>query len=913
MSYLDTENGYLSIFNEVVASYDSISTSSLSLTTNAHTNDIITAINSNGDMAWTSTPTLSTLTLGSLSGVLKATVGLISGSATTSDLPEGSNLYYTDARSRAALSAGTGISYNSTTGVITNTGTSTITGTANQVLANGTSGTPQTGAVTLTLPQSIATTSPVRFGSVAVGTVSSYPLHIASGNGYMLCDLNSTYAAEYVGVNSGGAELRIYGDSGGNAHVGTVTNHDLAFRTNDVNKMWLTNAGYLGIGVYPTSGVYLDVFSTMYVRDANAGMRIITSLGTNYIQSASAGMSGAADLRFTDMNNSNTWMTIKSDGKLGLGTTSPATKMHIQTSGTTTQQMLTIENAVTSSAGQPTVLLKRSRGTIASPTTLSSGDTVGALTFQGYDGSNYISAASISALNDDTVGTNSMPTALIFRNTPLSGVATVENMRISSNGYVGIGTTPGYKLHTSQSLDFASRGANPLPAQIVASSSSGQLKLGNYYTAGVGTCGTIQASDFYSGVDHATPLLLNPLGGYVGIGTTSPLYPLHINSAASPQLVLEDGNAGLADMRHYVYGVLKTVFFSNSTSAQLRTIPNIPLYLGYNSDIQVTIGDTTNGYPTAMTISNQTTGPCLKLQESSGTGRGHIQFGSSSTAANNIHIGCEGNGSFYVWNGNWGTGTQKFQIGSTGNFRFDNNSGYMDSAIYGVGGSYFTLFNTNSGGHSSQIGHDGTTMYISTGAGGNMYLQTYAAGYSSLTGRIMLDQGGQLSFNSMTADATINILGTSAKPLAGIALGGYGYDATPYHRLELANGAGSYIYYMSQNIKWSSPNNRWEFVNTGGWGGYGSVFNFYGNGNAAFSTASNVAGLPSFKTNLALTNDGNCTVGYNLNVSGTIQATLSTPASSSAAGTSGQIKWDANYIYVCTATNTWKRVALSSF
>ena len=306
MSYLDTENGYLSIFNEVVANYDSISTSSLSLTANAHTNDIITAINSNGDMAWTSTPTLSTLTLGSLSGVLKATVGLISGSATTSDLPEGSNLYYTDARSRAALSAGTGISYNSTTGVITNTGTSTITGTANQVLANGTSGTPQTGAVTLTLPQSIATTSPVRFGSVAVGTVSSYPLHIASGNGYMLCDLNSTYAAEYVGVNSGGAELRIYGDSGGNAHVGTVTNHDLAFRTNDVNKMWLTNAGYLGIGVYPTSGVYLDVFSTMYVRDANAGMRIITSLGTNYIQSASAGMPGAADLRFTDMNNSNT-------------------------------------------------------------------------------------------------------------------------------------------------------------------------------------------------------------------------------------------------------------------------------------------------------------------------------------------------------------------------------------------------------------------------------------------------------------------------------------------------------------------------------------------------------------------------------------------------------------------------------
>lgn len=38
----------------------------------------------------------------------------------TSDLVEGTNLYYTDGRSRSAISAGTGISYNSSTGVITN-------------------------------------------------------------------------------------------------------------------------------------------------------------------------------------------------------------------------------------------------------------------------------------------------------------------------------------------------------------------------------------------------------------------------------------------------------------------------------------------------------------------------------------------------------------------------------------------------------------------------------------------------------------------------------------------------------------------------------------------------------------------------------------------------------------------------
>lgn len=37
------------------------------------------------------------------------------------------------------------------------------------------------------------------------------------------------------------------------------------------------------------------------------------------------------------------------------------------------------------------------------------------------------------------------------------------------------------------------------------------------------------------------------------------------------------------------------------------------------------------------------------------------------------------------------------------------------------------------------------------------------------------------------------------------------------------------------------------------------------------------------------------------------------PASASATGTAGQMAWDADYIYVCTATDTWKRVALSTW
>ena len=56
-------------------------------------------------------------------------------------------------------------------------------------------------------------------------------------------------------------------------------------------------------------------------------------------------------------------------------------------------------------------------------------------------------------------------------------------------------------------------------------------------------------------------------------------------------------------------------------------------------------------------------------------------------------------------------------------------------------------------------------------------------------------------------------------------------------------------------------------------------------------------------------------VTYNFTVAsvvGTI-ADVTAPASATSTGLAGQIATDANYIYVCTATNTWKRVAIASW
>ncbi len=55
------------------------------------------------------------------------------------------------------------------------------------------------------------------------------------------------------------------------------------------------------------------------------------------------------------------------------------------------------------------------------------------------------------------------------------------------------------------------------------------------------------------------------------------------------------------------------------------------------------------------------------------------------------------------------------------------------------------------------------------------------------------------------------------------------------------------------------------------------------------------------------------TIDKNYGIIRTQGGTAYTPASASATGTAGTIAWDASYIYVCTAANTWKRVAIATW
>jgi hypothetical protein len=95
-------------------------------------------------------------------------------------------------------------------------------------------------------------------------------------------------------------------------------------------------------------------------------------------------------------------------------------------------------NNTTAGSGSGTFAC-RSRGTIASPALVQSGDSLWNMFIAGYDGTDLALAAIISVEVDGTPGSNDMPARMVFSTTPDGSQIPVEAMRITSAQIVQIG------------------------------------------------------------------------------------------------------------------------------------------------------------------------------------------------------------------------------------------------------------------------------------------------------------------------------------------------------------------------------------------------------------------------------------------------------------------------------------------
>lgn len=87
----------------------------------------------------------------------------------------------------------------------------------------------------------------------------------------------------------------------------------------------------------------------------------------------------------------------------------------------------------------PNLTFAKSRGTAASPSAIAKDDFIGGINFTGFDGTNYIAGAQITAIVSNTSGTNDIPTDLLFYTTPDGTAQPQERMRITSGGIMAVG------------------------------------------------------------------------------------------------------------------------------------------------------------------------------------------------------------------------------------------------------------------------------------------------------------------------------------------------------------------------------------------------------------------------------------------------------------------------------------------
>ena len=150
-------------------------------------------------------------------------------SLTTSNISEGSNLYYTDVRARTSISGSTGISYNNTTGVITNSapdqtvtltgaGTTSISGTypSFTITSNDTyNGTVTSIGITESVAALSITGSPVTTsGNINIGFAGTNTQYVA-GDGSLV-----TFPSIISDANN--LVTEIYNNSGATLTKGTV-------------------------------------------------------------------------------------------------------------------------------------------------------------------------------------------------------------------------------------------------------------------------------------------------------------------------------------------------------------------------------------------------------------------------------------------------------------------------------------------------------------------------------------------------------------------------------------------------------------------------------------------------------------------------------------------------------------------